>query len=209
MRVRVKICGITTVQDALIAAEAGCDAIGLVFYPSSPRSVSVEMARDIANAIPPFVARVGVFVDAEERVVRDVLERVELSQLQFHGDESPASCARFGLPYMKTIAVDGRVELEDIERNYDSAAGFLLDTYHPAIKGGTGRPFDWSLWPESSNMPLVLAGGLTPENVGEAVKQTRPWGVDVSGGVEDGIYGKKNPRKIRAFINEVWGVGLE
>lgn len=209
MRVRVKICGITSVQDALVAAEAGCDAIGLVFYPRSPRSVSIEMARNIANVIPPFIARVGVFVDAEERVVRDVLEQVELTLLQFHGDELPDSCNHFGLPYMKTISVDASVELENIEQKYDSAAGFLLDTYDPVIKGGTGRSFDWSLWPKSSNKPLILAGGLTPENVGEAVKITKPWGVDVSGGVEDEIYGKKNPRKIRAFINEVSGVGLE
>ena len=203
MRVRAKICGITSVRDAAVAAAAGCDAIGMNFYPGSPRYVQVPIARDIAASLPPFVTPVGIFVDAEPAWIEEVLDQAPLGLLQFHGDEPPAACERFGVPYMKTVSVREPFDVAALEQDYGSAGGFLLDTFDPAAKGGIGRPFDWSLWPAKSAKPLVLAGGLTPDNVFAAIRKLRPYGVDVSSGVEDGVQGVKSPAKVRAFMDEV------
>ena len=195
--------------DAALAAAAGCDAIGLNFYPGSPRCVDARVARDIVAVLPPFVTPVGIFVDAERERVEDILGEVPLGLLQFHGAEPRTSCERFGVPYMKVVSVREPLDVAAIERDYCTAAGFLLDTYDPAAKGGIGRTFDWSLWPASSAKPLVLAGGLTPDNVGEAIRRLRPYGVDVSSGVEGFDPGVKCPNKVRAFMEEVRRGGNE
>lgn len=209
MRVRTKICGITSVEDGLAAAAAGCDAVGLNFVPSSPRYVSVETARDIADALPPLVTRVGVFVDALPRDIERVLAAVPLDLVQFNGEEDAAACRGFGLPYLKAVGVRTGFCIEALEDAYPTARAFLLDTYDPVARGGTGRTFDWSLWPTSPRMPLMLAGGLTPENVGAAIRRLRPYGVDVSSGVEGGARGVKSDPKVRAFIAEVQRAELE
>ncbi len=209
MRVRAKICGITSVEAALAAAEAGCDAVGLMFEPSSPRCVPVAMARAIADALPPLVSRVGVFADAAAGDVKDVLRNVPLDVLQFNGDEPAQFCEDFGIRYVKAAGVRPGFRIECLERDYASARAFLLDTWDPAVRGGTGRTFDWALWPGASSRPLVLAGGLTPANVGAAVRRLRPWAVDVSGGVEDGVKGIKSVAKMRAFVAEVQRAGIE
>ena len=197
--------------DAALAAAAGCDAIGLNFFPGSPRCVDARVARDIVASLPPFVTPVGIFVDAEPARIEAVLREVPLGLLQFHGDEPRAACERFGVPYTKVVSVrePGPVDMAALEREYGSAAGFLLDTFDAAAKGGIGRTFDWSLWPASSGKPLVLAGGLTPENVGAAIRRLRPYGVDVSSGVEGEVKGIKNPARVRAFMDEVRRVGIE
>ncbi|HEY8553354.1 MAG TPA: phosphoribosylanthranilate isomerase [Burkholderiales bacterium] len=202
MRTRVKICGITRVEDARAAAAAGADAIGLVFYAASPRAVTVEQARAIAQAVPPFVAVVGLFVDAEPDAIRAVLSRVPLSLIQFHGSETPDQCAAYGRPYIKTIRMHDAVDVGLEERRFADAAGLLLDTFVPDRAGGSGRTFDWSRVPTRRAKPLVLAGGLTPENVGEAIRRVRPDAVDVSSGVE-ADKGVKDAAKIAAFIRAV------
>ena len=209
MRVRAKICGITSVRDAGVAADAGCDAIGLNFYPGSSRCIDVPVARDIVAALPPFVTPVGIFLDATPGRVEEVLGHVPLGLLQFHGDEPPAACERFGVPYAKTVSVRAPLDVTALEEAYGSAGGFLLDTFDPAERGGTGRPFDWSLWPQAATRPLLLAGGLTPDNVFDAIRRLRPYGVDVSSGVEDGDKGVKSPAKVRAFMDEVRRAGSE
>lgn len=209
MRVRAKICGITSLRDAAVAAAAGCDAIGLNFYPGSPRCVEVPVARDIVASLPPFVTPVGIFLDAEAGRIEEVLGQVQLGLLQFHGDEPPAACERFGVPYTKTVSVREPVDVTALEQRYGSAGGFLLDTFDPVARGGVGRVFDWSLWPESAAKPLILAGGLTPDNVFAAIRRLRPYGVDVASGVEDGEKGVKNPAKVQAFMDEVRRAGSE
>ena len=209
VRVRAKICGITTVGDAAIAAAAGCDAVGINFYPGSPRCVSAQVARDIAASLPPFVTPVGIFVDAEPERIEAVLRQVPLGLLQFNGDEPPAACERFGVPYAKVISVRKPLDVTALEQHYGSAAAFLLDTFDPAARGGTGRTFDWSLWPANPIKPLVLAGGLTPDNVCDAIRRLRPYGVDVSSGVENEVKGVKSPEKVRAFMDEVRRGGNE
>ena len=196
-------------RDAAVAAAAGCDAIGMNFYRGSPRCVQVPLARDIAGSLPPFVSTVGIFVDAEPARIEEVLRQVPLGMLQFHGDEPAAACERFGVPYMKTVSVREAFDAAALERDYGSAGGFLLDTFDPAAKGGIGRAFDWSLWPLKSVKPLVLAGGLTPDNVFAAIRRLHPYGVDVSSGVEDGEKGVKNSAKVRAFMDEVRRGGSE
>ncbi len=197
--------------DASLAVAAGCDAIGLNFFPGSPRRVDARAARDIVASLPPFVTPVGIFVDAEPAEIEAVLRVVPLGLLQFHGDEPRAACERFGVPYTKVVSVrEGlSVDMAALEREYGSAAGFMLDTFDPAAKGGIGRTFDWSLWPAGSGKPLVLAGGLTPENVGAAIRRLRPYGVDVSSGVEGEEKGVKSPARVRAFMDEVRRVGIE
>jgi len=201
-RVRVKICGITRVEDALDAARLGADAIGLVFYAGSPRAVTVEAAGAIAAALPPFIARVGLFVNAAEEEVRAVLGRVSLDVLQFHGDESPEECARYGWPYIKAIRVREGIDLNRLAEDHAQAGAFLLDSFTPGIWGGSGRSFDWSLVSGGFKKPLILAGGLTADNVAEAIAAVRPYAVDVSGGVEQSK-GVKDPVKMRAFIEGV------
>ncbi|HLA32681.1 MAG TPA: phosphoribosylanthranilate isomerase [Pseudomonas sp.] len=200
--VRSKICGITRIEDALLAAEAGADAIGLVFYAKSPRAVDVRQARAIIAALPPFVTTVGLFVDASSCELGEILDAVPLDLLQFHGDESPAFCDGFRRPYIKALRVKPGDDIAARVEAYKDAAGILLDTYVPGIPGGTGEAFDWSLVPQGLSKPIILAGGLTAENVAEAIKQVRPYAVDVSGGVE-ASKGIKDAEKIRAFMRAV------
>lgn len=199
VRTRIKICGVTRVEDARIAVELGADAIGLVFYAPSPRSVGLAQARAIIAAIPPFVTIVGLFVDPAQDEVESVLRGCSLSLLQFHGDEAPDFCRRFGLPYIKAARVRADGDLVQYLASYHAAQGWLLDAYHEQLYGGTGESFDWKLIPRDLARPVILSGGLTPDNVGVAVRQVRPWAVDVSSGVE-AAKGAKDAAKIAAFI---------
>ncbi|MHB1530595.1 phosphoribosylanthranilate isomerase [Acidithiobacillus sp.] len=196
--VRIKICGITTIDDALAAAEAGTDAIGLVFYPPSPRAVAVEVAAAIMAALPPFVTSVGLFVNAQRSWVEAVLQSCPLDLLQFHGDEAAADCSGFGRPYIKVVRVTGEEDLRPQLRAHPSARGFLLDRAAPQLWGGSGETFSW--WPlPKLDKPLILAGGLSPDNVAEAIAITRPYAVDVSSGVEASP-GRKDHGKMRDFV---------
>jgi phosphoribosylanthranilate isomerase len=205
VRTRVKICGITRPADGVAAAQAGADAIGLVFYPRSPRYLSAERAIEIRDALPPFVQTVALFVNADAAQVSQVLGRVKPSLLQFHGDETPEFCRQFGLPYVKACRVKSGVQqgLDLIEylRPFASAAAWLLDSFVEAY-GGVGERFDWSRVPRNLERPLILSGGLERGNVAEAVRKLRPWGIDVSSGVES-AKGIKDAAKIAAFIAEV------
>ncbi|MCB5189595.1 phosphoribosylanthranilate isomerase [Methylobacillus arboreus] len=207
MRTRVKICGITRVEDALAAVEHGCDAIGLVFYGPSPRNVEVERAREIVAALPPFVTSVGLFVDASQSEIEAVLTHVRLDLLQFHGDEAPAACHRYGLPYLKAVRIRHETNLLQYATQYSDARALLLDAYLPGVAGGTGQVFDWGLIPAQLSVPIVLAGGLTPDNVANAIRQVRPYAVDVSGGVEE-TKGIKDVAKIAAFMQGVHDAAL-
>jgi phosphoribosylanthranilate isomerase len=212
-RTRVKICGITRLPDALAAAQAGADAIGFVFWPGTPRRVAAEAAHAIAISLPPFVTIVGLFVDPEPAHVRATLAAVSLDLLQFHGHEPPELCRAFGRPYVKAVPVTGQDAapgLLEYAGRYPDASGLLFDA-PPAdgLPGGTGRTFDWDALPPNLALPIVLSGGLTAANVGEAIRRVRPWAVDVSSGVEtiggDGkpAKGIKDPGRIRSFIEEV------
>lgn len=201
-RTRVKICGIKDPAHARVAADAGADAIGLVFHPDSPRYVDVAQAAAIASSLPPFVSAVGLFVNAPETEIRAVLERVPLDLLQFHGDESPEFCARFGRPFVRAVRVEEGTDLLEYARRFSRARALLLDAYVPGVAGGTGRTFDWRGIPREFPMPLLLSGGLTSENVGRAIREVRPWAVDVSSGVEK-TRGVKDPQKIVEFIRSV------
>ena len=199
MRTRIKICGITRLEDAHMAVELGADAIGLVFYAPSPRSIDPEQARAIIAAMPPFVTTVGLFVDPAPEQVESVLRRCSLGLLQFHGDEMPDFCRGFGLPYIKAVRVRADADLVQYLSRYRAAQGWLLDAYHDELYGGTGESFDWKLIPRDLARPVILSGGLAPDNVGAAVRQVRPWAVDVSSGVE-AAKGVKDAAKIAAFI---------
>jgi len=199
---RVKICGITRIEDGVAAAQAGADAIGLVFAPASPRRVSAEQAADIAAALPPFVSCVALFVDPGAAQVRAVLKTFRPDLLQFHGDEPPDFCAAFGLPYLKAVRVRPGTDLLQYAALYAGARGLLLDAYHPDSHGGTGQRFDWDLIPRNLPRPFILAGGLNPNNVAAAVRRVRPWAVDVSSGVEI-AKGIKDAGLIARFIREV------
>ena len=205
---RVKICGITRVEDAVAAASSGADAIGLVFYQNSPRHVGIAQAKQLADALPPFVAVVGLFVNAEAAFVREVLASVPLDMLQFHGDESPVYCTQFTKPYLKAIRVKAGVDLLQCASDFRSARGLLLDAHVEGIPGGTGTAFDWVLIPKRLSLPVILSGGLDAENVAAAIRQVRPYAVDVSSGVEAGK-GIKDAVKIAAFINEVKQIDLQ
>jgi phosphoribosylanthranilate isomerase len=199
VRTRIKICGITSLKDAHLAVEAGADAVGLVFYPPSPRNLSPDQARAIVAAMPPFVTVVGLFVDPVREQVDAVLRECALGLLQFHGDEAPDFCRRFRLPYLKAVRVRAGADLVQYLEPYHDAQGWLLDAYHDRLYGGTGETFDWKLIPRSLARPLVLSGGLTADNVAAAVRLFRPWAVDVSSGVE-AAKGVKDAAKIAAFI---------
>lgn len=199
---RIKICGITREQDALAAAAAGADAIGLVFYPPSPRAVDAGQAARIVAALPPFVTTVGLFVDAEPAAVRAVLAEVPLDLLQFHGEESDDYCRQFGRSYLKAVRVRSADQLQDVAAQWPGAAGILLDSYKPGVPGGTGEVFDWRLVPRERDWNLVLAGGLVASNVRQAIDEMQPWAVDISGGVE-AAKGIKDVAKINAFVQEV------
>jgi phosphoribosylanthranilate isomerase len=201
MRTRVKICGITRPGDAVRAANAGADAIGLVFYPPSPRFLSVERAREIRDALPPFVQAVALFVNADAAQIAQVIGRVHPAVLQFHGEETPAFCGQFGLPYVKACRVAQGVGLLEYLRPFSAASGWLLDA-HVEEYGGVGATFDWSRVPPRLERPLVLSGGLTKDNVGAAVRRVKPWAVDVSSGVES-AKGIKDAGRMAAFIAEV------
>ncbi len=202
MRTRVKICGITRVEDALSVVKHGADAIGLVFYAPSPRNVSIEAAQAIIASLPPFVTTVGLFVNAGEDHIQHILAQVKLDCLQFHGDETPQQCAQINMPYFKAIRVKADTNLLQYAAEFNSAQALLLDTYSEAAVGGTGQVFDWKLIPKNIQMPIILAGGLTPENVELAITAVRPYAVDVSGGVELGK-GIKDDRKIADFMRAV------
>ena len=202
MRTRVKICGFTLVEDALFAAQIGVDAVGLVFYAASPRNVSIAQAQAIVRALPAFVSVVGLFVDAEVNWVTQVLSEVNLDCLQFHGDESGEECRRFKKPYIKAIRVQPGITFSEVQEQYHDASGLLLDAYHPGIQGGTGSVFDWDLIPKHSKLPIILAGGLSIENAALAVRQVKPYALDVSSGVEVSK-GIKDAEKMAAFIRTI------
>lgn len=199
MAVRVKICGITRVQDLHAACDAGADALGFVFYEKSPRHVSLEVAADLVRALPPFVQSVGLFVNAEPAFIERVLQTVPLDLLQFHGDETPAECVRFGRPYIKAVRVNRDTDLLKCAADFDAARGLLLDAFVPGVPGGTGERFDWSLISPDLLKPVILSGGLTPDNIADAVQRVHPWAVDVSSGVE-ASKGIKDAHKIAQFI---------
>ena len=203
-RTRVKICGITREEDARAACEAGADAIGLVFYPPSPRMLALERAEALRRALAPYVTAVALFVNPAKEEVEQVIRRVRPGLLQFHGEESPDFCGRFGLPYIKAARVrsgDREGDLLKYLRAFPQAGGWMLDA-HVGEYGGVGASFDWSLVPAERERPVILSGGLTPANVGDAVRRVRPWAVDVSSGVES-AKGIKDAAKIAAFIEEV------
>lgn len=202
MRTRVKICGITRVEDALEVVKHGADAIGLVFYPPSPRNVTITQAAEIVSKIPAFVTVVGLFVDAQPAFIQEVLSCVKLDLLQFHGDETPSECRQYSRPYMKAIRVKSDTNLVQYAANYSDAKALLVDAFAEGVPGGTGLVFDWSLIPQNLSLPVVLAGGLNPDNVGLAIEQVRPYAVDVSGGVEVNK-GMKDAAKIAAFMRGV------
>lgn len=201
-RTLIKICGITSVRDALAACRAGADAIGLVFYAPSPRSVSVEQAREIVASLPPFVTVVALFVDAGEAEIHGVLRAVPIDWLQFHGDETADFCAAFQRPWMKALRVAPATDLGATAAVYAGARALLLDSYRPGVPGGTGERFDWARIPPDLPRPLVLAGGLDADNVASAIAQVRPAAVDVSGGVE-ARKGVKDSVRIEQFIAAV------
>ena len=232
-RTRVKICGIIRPADAQAAAEAGADAIGLVFYPPSPRAITAQQARSILAVLPPFVTATGLFVNAEAAAVEEILETAALDLLQFHGDETPEFCASFGLPWIKALRVRPDADAAQLRtemQRFAGARGILLDAWHEHLYGGSGNTFDWSLFAqaqhsrsataghssdgnivsaaestsssENNPIPLILAGGLSPQNVGEAIRLARPWAGDVSSGVEEGP-GLKSRALINAFMQEV------
>ena len=205
---RVKVCGITRVEDALAAARSGADGIGLVFYERSPRHVSVAQARQLAEALPPFVTTVGLFVNAEAAFVREVLANVPLDLLQFHGDETPEYCAQFNKPFLKAIRVKAGVDLLQCASDFRGARGLLLDAHVEGIPGGTGTAFDWALIPGALPLPVILSGGLDAGNAAAAIEQVRPYALDVSSGVE-ASKGIKDAAKIAAFINEVKHIDLQ
>jgi phosphoribosylanthranilate isomerase len=198
--VRVKICGLTRRADVEVAVAAGADALGFVFAPQSKRVLQMQNAAELVARVPAFVSRVGLFMDQDPGAVAEVLDRVPLSLLQFHGTERADFCRQFGLPYIKAVSMDSPEAVKRAEDEYFDSAGLLLDSHPVGGVGGTGEVFDWSMIPVT-HMPLILAGGLMPGNVGQAVQQVRPWAVDVSSGVEDAP-GIKNNELMRKFIKE-------
>ncbi|MEP7156070.1 MAG: phosphoribosylanthranilate isomerase [Betaproteobacteria bacterium] len=206
MRTRIKMCGFTRVADALFAANAGVDAIGMIFYQGSPRAIGIEGAREISRALPPFVSTVALFVNESAGNIASVVDAVRPSILQFHGDENENFCAQFGLPYLKAIRVGGEMTSGDLlkcEAAFHSAKALLLDTLSTAAFGGTGTLFDWTLIPVSMRERIVLSGGLTPENVEGAIVQLRPWAIDVASGIETAVKGIKDHSRITQFIEAV------
>lgn len=201
-RTRVKICGLTRELDVVTAVAVGADAVGMVFYEPSPRAIEIEQARRLRDVMPPFVTSVGLFVDAEPDFVRSVLSRVPLELLQFHGEEPPDYCDAFRRPWIKAVRMRPGTDLKAATERYQRASGLLLDTYDPAAVGGTGSRFDWDLVPKWLAPRMILAGGLDPDNVGNAIRQVLPYAVDVSGGVES-AKGEKDATKMAAFLQGV------
>ncbi|EAR61760.1 phosphoribosylanthranilate isomerase [Neptuniibacter caesariensis] len=201
-RTRVKICGITRLEDALTAIEAGADALGFVFYAPSPRSVEVKQAAEIIAQLPAFVTTTALFVNAEREFVDLVIRDARIDLLQFHGDEDEAFCNSFSRPYIKALRMKPELDLNAEVASFSSAQAILLDAYRPGMPGGTGEIFDWDRIPEQHPAPIILAGGLDSGNVAQAVAAVTPYAVDVSGGVEQSK-GIKDANKINMFVNEV------
>jgi phosphoribosylanthranilate isomerase len=201
-RTRVKICGLREPAHARVAAEAGADAIGLVFYSPSPRFLTPERAAEITASLPPFVSTVALFVNEEAAVIERIVATARIDLLQFHGDETPEFCARFGRPFLRAVRMEKGVDLIEYARRFSAARALLLDAHVPGQPGGTGNTFDWAAIPVSVPIPLILSGGLDAKNVGAAMRAVRPWAVDVSSGVESGR-GVKDPAKIVEFIRKV------
>jgi len=199
---KIKICGFTNANNAREASLLGIDAIGLVFYDKSPRYVDVESALEIVNALPPFVNRVGLFVNADSNFIDEVLCEVPLDTLQFHGDESAIECSQYAMPFIKAARVNQNTKLKQMADDYHQASGLLLDAFNKDVYGGTGESFDWSLAKVDIDLPIILAGGLNPTTVAEAIKQVHPYAVDVSSGVESEP-GMKDIAKIKQFIQQV------
>ena len=196
---KVKICGFTEPNNARDAALAGVDAIGLVFYDKSLRNVDIHSAQKIIEALPPFINRVGLFVNANPSFIDEILCEVPLDTLQFHGDESVLDCAQYQMPFIKSLRVKPDTNVKEIAENFSSASALLLDSFSPSSYGGTGESFDWSLACVKISLPIILAGGLTVDNVADAIKQVNPYAVDASSGVESAP-GVKDIDKIEAFI---------
>ena len=204
-RTRIKICGVTRIEDALCAASAGADAIGLIFYPPSPRAVTIEQATSISDVLPPFVSTVALFVNASVQEIEGVIRHLRPSILQFHGDEDAAFCTQFGVPFIKAIRVGETMRPADLLEYADefkAARAVLLDTLARGLYGGSGESFDWKLIPTEMRRRVLLSGGLHPENVSGAIHLIRPWALDVSSGVE-ASKGVKDHAKIHKFIEEV------
>jgi len=202
MRTRVKICGFTTVNEAVYAANLGVDAIGLVFYPPSPRNVSLNQAKKIVAALPAFTTVVALFVDEAERIINHVLNNIAIDCLQFHGHETPQACRLYNKPYIKALSIRETTNIKQLAIDYHDASALLLDAYHPQAKGGTGKRFDWDLIPKPCSLPIILAGGLNAKNVKQAIIKVNPYALDVSSGVEI-KKGIKERAKMTAFIKEV------
>jgi phosphoribosylanthranilate isomerase len=200
--IAIKICGITREADGLAAAHTGAQALGFVFYGKSPRHVTPARANELMRVLPPFITSVGLFVNATVEAVKDTLREVRLDLMQFHGDETPEYCMQFGVPFIKAVRVRPGIDLLQYARDFLHAKALLLDAYVDGTQGGTGQTFDWSLIPRNLPLPVVLSGGLTSDNVSEAVREVRPWAVDVSSGVESSK-GIKDAAKIAAFISGV------
>ncbi len=201
-RTRIKICGLKEPAHARIAADAGADAVGLVFHPASPRNVTLDEARAVADALPPFVMAVGLFVDTPRGTIEAALAALRLDLLQFHGDETPEFCDSFGVPYLRAIRMGAGTDLVEWARRFSRAKALLLDAHVPGQPGGTGHTFDWGSVPGNLPLPIVLSGGLDAANVGRAMREVKPWAVDVSSGVE-ARRGTKDPQRILDFIRSV------
>lgn len=203
MRTRVKICGITNLGDALSAVDAGCDALGFVFYSKSPRAVTPKQAAEIISKLPAFVTSVALFVNETAEIVNQVIAETGVDLLQFHGDESAEFCTAFSRPYIKALRMKPELDLTAQFESYASSQGILLDAYTPGIPGGTGEMFDWSRIPAERATKIILAGGLSTDNVATAITQVSPYAVDVSGGVE-ASKGIKDSNKMTDFMSEVY-----
>lgn len=202
MSTRVKICGITRIEDALTAIRLGANAIGFIFWDKSARYIDPKEARKIVMALPPFVTVVGVYVNPSSEWVEETCSIAGLNLLQFHGDELPEFCSQFPLPYIKAVRIRSGIDLLQYAAQYSSSNGLLLDSYVEGVPGGTGRTFEWSLIPENLSLPLIVSGGLHAKNVCEAIREAKPWAVDVSSGVEI-TKGIKDADKIAAFMTGV------
>ncbi|MBL4743389.1 MAG: phosphoribosylanthranilate isomerase [Cycloclasticus sp.] len=202
LRARVKICGITQVDDALAAVDNGVDALGFVFYDISPRCIDIANANKIINKLPPFINKVALFVNPDSEDVSRVLNATNIDLLQFHGDEDEAFCSSFNMPYLKAIRMRGTIDLNKTVKAFSSASGLLLDAFDSAQYGGTGQTFDWELVPKQCDLPIILAGGLNENNIYDAIKNTNSYAVDVSSGVEKSK-GIKDHLRIKQFMHEV------
>ncbi|MCK4710203.1 MAG: phosphoribosylanthranilate isomerase [Gammaproteobacteria bacterium] len=207
-RTRVKICGITRVEDALAVSRSGVDAIGLVFYAKSPRNIDANTALEICQSLPAFVTVVGLFKDADESFVREVIKQVPIDLLQFHGSETEEFCSRFSKPYIKAVGMVGQNNVSEFAQQYKSARGLLLDSHAIGEDGGSGHVFDWGTIPGAIRGQITLAGGLTADNVADAIQQVKPFAIDISSGVESSG-GIKDEALIKAFMNEVKRVDCE